>query len=334
MLILGEGRGRLALSGASLVLLAAIPWLGNAYYTSLAIVIGIHTLVTVGLCLLMGYTGQVSLGQAAFYGVGAFASGILSATYGVSPWLAMMLAALATGGLAYLTGYPIFRLRGNYLAMGTLGFGIIVYIMFVELDEYTGGPSGLSGIPPLSIGGFAFDSDLKYYYLVWAFCLLGLLTAQNIVRSRIGRALRAIHGSEMAAESLGIDISEFKVKVFVLSAVYASVAGSLYAHYTTFISPQPFGMTFSVELVVMVVIGGLASIWGAIFGAAAITVLGELLHGFGELDVIVFGLVLILVMVTMPEGLVRGVLDGLGRGRGKDRERSRRWWWRYLRLGA
>lgn len=327
-------RSKLISAGVLLALLVAFPWLGNPYYTSLLIVIAIHTIVTVGLCLLMGYTGQVSLGQASFYGVGAFVSGILSATYGIYPWLAMVVAALASGALAYVTGFPIFRLRGNYLAMGTLGFGIVIYILFVELDQFTGGPSGLSGIPALSVGSFAFDSDLKYYYLVWGVCIAALLLAQNIVRSRTGRALRAIHGSEVAAESLGIDISQFKIKVFVLSAVYASIAGSLYAHYTTFVSPQPFGMMFSVRLVVMVVIGGLASIWGAIFGTATITFLSELLHGFGELDVIVFGLILIVVMVVMPQGLTRGLLDVLESGSWKDWRGSGRQWRRYLKRGT
>lgn len=292
-----------------LAALAVLPLAGNSYYTSLMIVVGIHTIVTVGLCLLMGYAGQVSLGHAAFYGLGAFISGVLSATYGVQPWIAMAGAAIAVGSIAYATAFPVFRLRGHYLAMGTLGFGIIVYILFVELKQFTGGPSGLPGIPPLALGPLVFDSDLKFYYLAWTSCLGVLLLSQNLVNSRVGRALRAIHGNEEAARSLGIDLGQFKMKVFVLSAVYASLAGSLYAHYTTFVSPQPFGFLFSVRLVVMVVVGGLASVWGAIFGTATITLLGDLLQGFGEMDTVVFGLILILVMIFMPQGLFRGVLD-------------------------
>ena len=282
---------------------------GNTYYVSKMIIIGLYTMITVGLCLLMGYAGQVSLGNAAFYGMGAFISAILSKTYGVSPWLALAAAAVATGCLAYVIGYPIFRLRGHYLAMATLGFGLIVYVLFREMHDLTGGPAGLPGIPYLSIGGFVFDNDIKYYYLVWAVCLAVLLISQNIVRSRIGRALRSIHGSEMAAQSMGVNVAQFKVKVFVLSAVYASLAGSLYAHYVTFVSPQPFGFLFSIQLVVMAVVGGLASIWGAIFGVATISFLGDFLHGFGELDVIIFGLILIVVMVFMPQGLTRGLQD-------------------------
>lgn len=294
---------------AVLALLLAFPLLGNSYYTSLMVVVGIHTMVTVGLCLLMGYTGQVSLGHAAFYGLGAFFSGILSATHAVQPWVAMVIAATATGGIAYATASPMFRLRGHYLAMGTLGFGIIVYILFVELNQFTGGPSGLSGIPTLHLGLVEFDSDQEFYYLAWGFCLGVLLLSQNIVNSRVGRALRAVHGNEEAARSLGVDIDQFKMKVFVLSAVYASLAGSLYAHYTGFVSPQPFGFLFSVRLVVMVVVGGLASVWGAIFGTATITLLGDLLQGFGEMDTVVFGLILILVMVFLPQGVFRTLVE-------------------------
>ncbi len=310
MKTLGSSGGlRLWLPLGLLVVLAALPLAAGSYYTSLMIVVGIHTMVTVGLCLLMGYAGQVSLGHAAFYGLGAFLSGILSATYGVQPWIALAMAAAITAAVAYATAFPIFRLRGHYLAMATLGFGIIVYILFVELKQLTGGPSGLPGIPPLALGPLVFDSDLKFYYLAWASCLGVLLVSRNLVNSRVGRALRAVHGNEEAARSLGIDIGRFKMKVFVLSAVYASLAGSLYAHYTTFVSPQPFGFLFSVRLVVMVVIGGMASIWGAIFGTATVTLLGDLLQGFGEMDTVVFGLILILVMIFMPQGLFRGVVE-------------------------
>jgi len=285
-------------------------------YTGLVILIGISTMVTVGLCLLMGYTGQVSLGQAAFYGTGAYVSAILSKTYGVNPWLAMLIAALATGAFAYVIGYPTFRLRGNYLAMATLGLGVIMWILFRQLSQYTGGPDGMAGIPYLSIGGFVFNTPFKRYFLVWLFCLVILLVSQNIVRSRAGRALRAIHGSEAAAESIGINVTQFKVKIFVLSAVYASLAGSLFAHHLRHVSPQSFDFMASVKLVVMAVIGGLASVWGAIFGAATTRILSdELLLRFGELDVIVYGLILILVMIFMPEGLFVKLKDVIAQWR-------------------
>jgi len=292
-----------------LVFLILIPFdwfLGQ--YTSLMIFIGIHTMVTVGLCLLLGYTGQVSLGQAAFYGTGAYISAILSKTYGVDPWLAMAIAATATGAFAYVIGYPIFRLKGNYLAMATLGLGIIMYILFNQLGQFTGGPDGMSGIPYLSVGGFAFDTAFKRYFLVWFFCLAVLLVSQNIVRSRAGRALRAIHGSEAAAESIGVNVDQFKVKILVLSAVYASLAGSLFAHHMTHVSPSSFDFIASVKVVVMAVIGGLASVWGAIFGAASTRILSdELLLTFGEWDIVAYGAILMLVMIFLPQGLFVGL---------------------------
>jgi branched-chain amino acid transport system permease protein len=287
----------------ALLILVPFDWfLGR--YTTLMIFIGIYTIVTVGLCLLMGYTGQVSLGQAAFFGIGAYVSAILSKTYGVNPWLAMLMAAIMTGAFAYIIGYPIFRLKGNYLAMATLGLGLIIWILFRELSHFTGGPDGMAGIPYLSIGGFIFDSPFRRYFLVWFFCLAVLFISQNIVRSRMGRALRAIHGSEAASKSIGINVDQFKVKILVLSAVYASIAGSLFVHHLRFVSPQPFDFLASVKLVVMAVIGGLASVWGAIFGAGATRILSdEILLRFGQWDIVIYGLILVLVMIFMPEGL-------------------------------
>ena len=308
---------------ALLLFLILIPFdwfLGQ--YTVLMIFIGLFTMVTVGLCLLLGYTGQVSLGQAAFYGTGAYISAVLSKISGVNPWLAMLIAAAATGAFAYVIGYPIFRLRGNYLAVATLALGVIVYILLGQLGP--GGPDGMSGIPYLSIGGFVFDNSFKRYFLVWFFCLAILFISQNIVRSRTGRALRAIHGSEAAAESIGINVDQFKVKIFVLSAVYASLAGSLFAHQITHVSPGSFGPLVSIIIVVMAVIGGLASIWGAIFGAATVCILKyELLLGFGEWDIVIYGLILMLVMIFMPEGLFV-----------RFRDISERWRIRYAQRGA
>ncbi|MFA5056001.1 MAG: branched-chain amino acid ABC transporter permease [Dehalococcoidia bacterium] len=300
---------------ALIIFLALVPFkwfLGQ--YTSIMIFVGISTMITVGLCMLMGYTGQVSLGQAAFYGLGAYFSAVLSKTHGLNPWLAMVIAAIATGTFAYIIGYPIFRLRGNYLAMATLGIGLIMWTLFNQMVQFTGGPDGMSGIPYLSIGGFSFDTSFKRYFLVWFFCLAILFLSQNIVRSRTGRALRAIHGNEAAAESLGINVTQFKVKIFVLSAVYASLAGSLFAHHLRHVSPQSFDFLASVKLVVMAVIGGLASIWGAIFGAGTTRFLSdEVLLGFNkfpQLDIIIYGLILMLVMILMPEGLFVAIKSG------------------------
>ena len=317
MLAMVKSHWVLLATAALLLFLILIPFdwfLGQ--YTTLMIFIGISTIVTVGLCLLMGYTGQVSLGQAAFYGLGAYFSAVLSKTYSVNPWLAMLIAAAATGFFAYVIGFPIFRLRGNYLAMATLGLGLIMWILFRQLSQITGGPDGMSGIPYLSIGGFIFDTSFKRYFLIWFFCLATLFISQNIVRSRSGRALRAIHGSEAAAESIGINATQFKVKIFVLSAVYASLAGSLLAHHLRFVSPQSFDFLASVKFVVMAVIGGLASIWGAIFGAGTTRILSdELLLGFGQWDVVIYGAILVVVMIFMPEGLFVKLKELLDRWR-------------------
>jgi branched-chain amino acid transport system permease protein len=300
----------------------------SRYYQSIAVIIGLHTIAAVGLSLLMGYAGQVSLGHAAFYGLGAYLSGIGSTSLGLNPWLAMPMAALVTGCVAAAIGSPIFRLRGHFLAMATLGWGIIVYIVFNELRDVTGGPSGLTGIPNLSLFGLPLNTDFRYYYLVWAFALGVIFLSRNIVDSRAGRALRAIHGSESAAAALGVGTTHYKVAVFTLSAVYASLAGSLYAHYLLFVNPPPFSFKFSIELLVMVMIGGLAHIWGALFGAALITILGESLratipmlmgHASGEYEIIAFGLILMATMIALPEGLwpwLLAVVDRVRKRRG------------------
>ncbi|TNF72539.1 MAG: branched-chain amino acid ABC transporter permease [Bacteroidetes bacterium] len=309
------------------ILLLLLPFtVTNDYYINVLIIIGINSIIVIGLDLLVGYTGQISLGHAAFYGLGAYITGILSARWAWPPIGGLLISLVMVGILAFLIGIPTLKLHGHYLAMATLGLGIIVFIFFQELDFLTGGPSGLVGIAPMSLFGIPFDSDLSYYYLVSAFLLATLLLSINVVRSRVGRALRAIHGSEVAASVLGVNISRFKVGIFVLSALYAVTAGWLYAHYITFISPSSFGFMFSIKLITMVVIGSLGSLWGAIFGAALLTSLPEFLVVFENYETSVFGLILILVMIFMPRGLMRGLEDLIKRmidlGRQNLKERS------------
>lgn len=210
------------------------------------------------------------------------------------------------GSLAFAIGFPILKLKGHYLAMATLGFGIIVFIVFNEYVDVTGGPSGFPGIPYLSAAGTTFDSDLKSYYLIWGVVLLVVLLAINLVHSRIGRALRAIHDSEVAARVLGVNARLLKVQIFTCSAVISCIAGSLYAHTVTFISPASFGFHFSVELLTMVVIGGLGSIYGSCLGAALLTLLPELLRTFQDYDIVVYGFLLIAMTMFLPGGLVQG----------------------------
>ncbi|GAM11575.1 high-affinity branched-chain amino acid transport system permease protein BraE [Geobacter sp. OR-1] len=279
----------------------------EGYILNVLVFVGIHTMLALALNLLLGYAGQISLGQAGFFGLGAYISGILTATHGVNPWLAMGEGAVVVTLLAFLIGFPILKLKGHYLAMATLGLGIIIYIVFNEAVDQTGGPSGLSGIPNLSLGGIIFDNDLKNYYLIWTFVLLSMGLALNLVHSRIGRALRAIHDSEVAARVMGVNARLLKVQIFALSAGLSAVAGSLYAHTMTFVAPASFGFNFSVELVTMVIIGGLASIYGSLLGAALLTLLPELLRAFQDYDIIVYGLLLIIMTMYMPGGLVKGV---------------------------
>jgi len=282
---------------------ALIPAISN--YLDLMIFAGVYCLITIGLSLLMGYAGQISLGHAAFYGIGAYVSGILTAQYGLNPWLCMLAGMVLAALTAVLVGAPSLRLKGHYLAMATLAFGIIVYIIFNEEMEWTGGPDGMPGIPGLSLFGFELTSLKSYYYLVWGFVFAAFVFTANIIQSRTGRALRAIHASEPAAAAMGVDISRFKIMVFVYSAVLASLAGSLYAHYLNFINPATFDLFFSIKLLIMIALGGMHDIWGAIIGAFLITFLSfEWLHFFEEFEVIVYGFILLVVTIFLPHGLV------------------------------
>lgn len=291
--------------------------LEGGYLMNVTVFVGIHTILAVALNLLLGYAGQISLGHAGFFGLGAYTSGVLTATYGWNPWLVMGGAAVAIGLIAFVIGFPILKLKGHYLAMATLGLGIIIYIIFNETVDITGGPSGLPGIPYLQIGDVVFDSDLKSYYLVWGITLLVMLLAVNLANSRIGRALRAIHDSEVAARVLGVNARLLKVQVFALSAGICSIAGSLYAHTMTFISPASFGFNFSVELLTMVVIGGLGSVYGSFLGAALLTMLPEFLRFMHDYDIVFYGLLLMLMIMFMPGGLVRGIPDLVRKAAGR-----------------
>lgn len=308
-----------ALIGLGVIALAP-RFITNNYHLNVLTFVAIHAIIAVGLNLLMGYAGQISLGHGAFYGLGAYSSAVLTTRLGWSPWTAILAGVAITAFVAFLIGRPCLKLKGHYLAIATLGFGLIVYIFFKEQADLTGGTSGITDIPNLRVGALVFDNDLKRFYLAWAITVIALVVGTNIVNSRVGRALRAVHGSEPAAATLGIDVARYKVQIFVVSAAYASVAGSLYAHCTRFVNPEPFGMKASVELVVMVVIGGMASIWGALFGSGTITILGEAIRALGEqiaffneFDTVIFGLILMGVMIFMPEGLTRYTVDHLAR---------------------
>jgi branched-chain amino acid transport system permease protein len=292
------------------VLIIIFPWVAReisaiSHYTDIMVFAGIYCLITIGLSLLMGYAGQISIGHAAFFGIGAYVSAILTVRYGLNPWLCMFIGMIIAAVVAILVGAPSLKLKGHYLAMATLAFGIIIYIIFNEEIEWTGGPDGMSGIPGLSLFGFEFDSVVSYFYLVWSFVFAAFIFTINIIQSGAGRALRAIHSSEPAASAMGVDISRFKLIVFVYSAILASLAGSLYAHYLNFINPSTFDLFFSIKLLIMIALGGMHNIWGAIIGAGLITFMSyEWLHYFEELEVIVYGAILLIITIFFPNGLV------------------------------
>lgn len=294
------------------ILFAAPLFLPNEYYINILILGAINALIALGLNLLLGYAGQISLGHAAFFGLSAYATAYATARLGLPIPAGMALGVALSGAVAWLIGIPTLRLRGHYLAMATLGFGIIVHIVMNETVGITGGPSGFVGIARLNLFGVSFDSDRSYYYLTAAVLALAALFCLNLIDSRLGRALRAIHTSERAAQTAGVDIAGYKLFVFVLSAVFAGVAGVLYAHFLCFVAPSSFGFTFSVQLMVMVVLGGMASVWGAVAGAFFLTALPEALRGFEEVDILVYGAILVLCVMYLPQGLA-GAASGLRR---------------------
>lgn len=281
----------------------------NEYYLQVMIFIGLNTLLALSLNMLMGYAGQISLGHAAFYGIGAYVTAILTTTYQVAPLLALPAAVGTAMVVAWIVGVPTLRLSGYYLGMGTLGFGMIVHIVLREWSSVTGGASGFVGIPPLEIGPLVFASGKNYFFLVWGVVLFCLIMCRRIIDSRVGRALRSIHDGEKAAAAVGVNTKNLKLQVFVLSAGMAALAGFLYAHLVYFISPGSFSFVASIRIVTMVVIGGMASIWGSLLGASLLTLLPEWLHAFSEFEMVVYGLILMSVMIFLPRGLTRGLLD-------------------------
>lgn len=287
------------------------------YYLSILIFTGINAIIVMGLTLLMGYAGQISLGHAAFFGIGAYCSGVLTVKLGFSILTAFLSGIILSTVLAMAISIPTLKLKGHYLAVATLGFGEIIYIAFNEFLQVTGGPSGLSGIPGITLLGYAFTGGAAYFYLVWTIVILLLVFSLNLIYSRFGRALRAIHGSDVAAAAMGLNVSWLKVQVFVLSAVYASIGGSLYAHFVTFISPPTFDLFVSVLLLMMVVIGGGGSLWGGLLGAGILTFLPEYLRVLKDFDVLAYGIILMVILLFMPEGLSKGLTLLVRWARGK-----------------
>lgn len=280
--------------------------LSTKFQLSLLTLVGLNAMVCVGLNLLLGTAGQVSLGHAAFFGIGAYASAVLTGDYGWSGVLAMLAGVVASCFIATAVGWPILRLRGHYLAMATLGVGIVIYLLLVHQAGLTGGPDGRA-VPAFSLLGHVVRGELQWYGLTAFLLFVVVWAAQNLTCSPWGRALQALHGSENAAAVVGINVHRLKVAVFVASAGLASAAGSLYAHAYAFVTPDQAGFMHSVQLVVMIVVGGLGSVFGGVLGAAILVTLPQLLVSFKDYENLVLGLILI----AIPFGLRQGVIPAL-----------------------
>jgi branched-chain amino acid transport system permease protein len=313
-----DERRRVLMGGRAILLLfwlvlLAIPLFGfNDYIVSLGTSFLINLILIASLNVLIGYCGQISLGHAGFYGLGAYSAGILSAKLGFNPWAGLPFACLVGAFAALVIGIPALRLKGHYLAMATLGFNAILAVLFDQLVPWTGGPNGLLGIKPLTLGTFALNSQTRIFPLIWLCAGLVMLALLNLIQSRVGRAIRAIATSETAAESLGIDAFRYKLIVFVLTAAMAGLAGSLSVESNLYASPESFGFSTSILLVAMVALGGWGRYGGAILGALIYTVAPELLRTFQDAQLLIFGAGMIAVLLFFPSGLA-GAADTIAR---------------------
>ncbi len=285
------------------VLMVVPLFLSNDFYYEIAIITLFNAMIVAGLNLLMGYAGQISLAHGAFAGLGGYISAILTGQYGLSPLFSIFVSLVLMAIFAYLIARPILKLSGHYLAMATLGIGIIVSIVLNNEDELTGGTDGMS-VDSFSVFGFEFTQGWQWYILASLMLLVLMWLLENLIDSPLGRILRSLHDSQKAAQSIGADIAYYKSKVFVISVVIATLAGSMYAYFSGFISPQEAGFGRSIELVVMVVLGGMGRLYGSVIGAAVITLLPQFLASFEEYQTLIYGFIIIAVMIFMPRGIV------------------------------
>jgi len=295
-----------------------------SYYLSILSLAGIYAIAVIGLNLLMGYAGQISLGHAGFFAAGAYTSAILTTQFNISPLLSVLPALLVPGFISFIVGLPTLKLKEHYLAMATLGIGLIIYALLrANPFDMTGGPGGIPGIPPLRVLGIVTDSDITQYYFIWALTFIIFVLSCNMVNSRFGRALLAIHKSEVVTNVLGVNTYKYKLKIFVLSALYAGFAGYLYAHCSPLFYVNPDDVchfVFSIKLVTMVVIGGMYSMWGSLLGAVSLAILPELLRVLGsffhninttDLEMALYGIILILVMIFTQSRKLKQTLSRL-----------------------
>jgi len=297
-----------------MAILAVLPFfLPNSFYVDLVIRMAINAVIVLGLNLLIGFAGQISLGHAGFIGIGAYASAVLPTHFGWHPLLAMGAGAAVTGLLAGLVARPIFKLKGHYLAMATLGLGIILNIALRNEANWTGGPDGMP-VPAMGLFGFELSTDKQWYWVVALLLSVSVWASLNLIDSPFGRALRALHGSEVASQVVGVDVVRYKVAIFVMSAVFASLMGSVTAHYVGFVTPNLADFFHSIELVTMVVIGGMASVYGSLVGAVLLTALPQALATFEGWETVAFGAILMACMIFMPKGLVPTLAARFGKG--------------------
>ena len=287
----------------------------HRYYLYVLNVAGIYMILTVGLDLLSGYTGLISLGQAAFLAIGAYASAILVDQLGVPFAASLFLSPLIAGLAGLVIGFPALRISGMYLALTTMGFGFIVHRLIIALRTWTQGAGGLAVSPP-ELFGYVLKSDTESYYLIYTFVVLAVIGGRRMARSKIGRAFTAIRDSEPAAEAAGINLSKYKLLSFFVSGWFAGLAGVLFAHTSRFVSTDHFSMLLSISFIVMVLVGGVGSIYGAVLGTLFIVLLDNLfvpqakdwIAGFikvevGEVQALLFGLTMFLFILFQPQGL-------------------------------
>jgi len=307
------------LTVAVILLAVLLPLISNDYVLRVLTIAGVFIILTLSLNLVTGYTGQFCLGWAAFYGIGAYTSALLAMKLSFSFWLALPLGGLMAALFGILLGIPTLRLKDIYLAITTLGFGEIIRLILLNWTDLTRGSMGLPGIPSPRLFGYEFSSNLPYYYLILILVLITVFTMYRLIDSRIGRALIAIREDDLAAKTAGIDITAYKVMAFAVGAFFAGIAGSFYAHYSSFIDPHTFSFMESISILAMVVLGGMGSIPGSIIGALILSIIPELLRDLSEYRMIMYGLIMMAVMIIRPQGIM-----GKGREFARSAARSRR----------
>ncbi|WP_053076281.1 MULTISPECIES: branched-chain amino acid ABC transporter ATP-binding protein/permease [Burkholderia] len=298
-----------------LVVLFALPVLPGAlqvpeYWITLLNYIGLYAIVAIGLVLLTGVGGMTSFGQAAFVGIGAYATAFLTTRYGVSPWLALIVGVVLTALVAFVLGAVTMRLSGHFLPLGTIAWGLALFYLFGNL-ELLGKYDGINGIPALNLFGIELGSGRSLYFLIWAVVLAAIVSVQNLLNSRPGRAIRALRGGGVMAEAMGVNTAWMRVVIFVYAAVLAAVSGFLYAHLQRAVNPTPFGLNHGIEFLFMAVVGGVSHVWGAVLGAAILTVLQDylqtllpkLLGSEGNFEIIVFGVLMVLLLQYARQGV-------------------------------